>query len=106
MRNSPATRVKLLAIVADAQKKDFMDLELATTVDWRQSFVKATYLLEGDRPLVVECFEIIQPIQAAIQAAHTPNVAAAVQRLTGNGGSYSSSFSMAGHVFNQTYKLF
>ena len=58
---SPDTRAKLLAIVTDAQKKTFMDLELATTVDWGQSFIKATYLLEGDGP---ECFEIIQKVQA------------------------------------------
>jgi len=36
--------------------------------------------------LVVECFEIIQTVQAAIQAAHTPNVATVAQRLIGNGG--------------------
>lgn len=73
---SPATRAKLLAIVANAQKKAFMELELAATVDWGQLFVKATYLLEGDGPLAVECFEIIKTVQAAIQAAHTPNVVA------------------------------
>ena len=39
---------------------------------WEQSFVKATYLLEGDGP---ECFEMIQTVKAAIQAAHTPNMA-------------------------------
>ena len=54
---------------------------------WGQSFVKVTYLLEGDGPLVVEWFEIIQTVQAAIQAAHTPNVATVAQRLTGTGGS-------------------
>ena len=37
--------------------------------------------------MVVECFEIIQTVQAAIQAAHTPNVATVAQRLTGTGGS-------------------
>ena len=51
---------------------------------WGQSFVKATYLQEGDGP---ECFEIIQIVQVAIQAAHTPNVPAVAQRLTGTGGS-------------------
>ena len=54
---------------------------------WGQSFVKVTYFLEGDGPLVVDCFEIIQTVQAAIQAAHTSNVAVVAQRLTGTGGS-------------------
>ena len=56
---SPAIGAKLLAIVADAQEKAFIELKLAATVDWGQSFINATYLLEGDGPLVVERFEII-----------------------------------------------
>ena len=56
---SSATRAQLLGIVARAQKKPFMEIELAVTVDWEQLFVKATCLLEGVGPLVVEWFEII-----------------------------------------------
>ena len=50
---SPSAGAKLLAIVANARKKTFLELELAATVDWGQLFVNATYLLEGDGPLVV-----------------------------------------------------
>lgn len=34
----------------------------------------------------MECFEIVNTVQAAIQAAHTPNVRAVACRLAGSGG--------------------
>ena len=59
-------------------KINFHGFELGSCVNLgtviRQSHLYI-YLLEGDGPLVVESFEIIQTVQAAIQAAHTSNVA-------------------------------
>lgn len=66
----PATRAKLLAIVANAQKKAFMERELAATVDLVHSSKPPTYWREMGHSMV-ECFEIIQTVQAAIQSAHT-----------------------------------
>lgn len=45
---SPVTKSKLLAFFTDAQKRAFLEIELAAVVDWGQPFVKATYSLEGD----------------------------------------------------------
>jgi hypothetical protein len=70
----PATRQKLLGIVTDPQRNILLHIELAAVVDCGEPFVKATYTLEGDGPLVLECFEIISTIQAAIHAGHMPNV--------------------------------
>ena len=35
-------------------------LSSSLTVDWGEPFVKATYFLEGDGPLALECYEAIQ----------------------------------------------
>ena len=47
-----------------------------------RSFVKATYDLEGDRPLVVEWFDTIETVKVAIQTFHTPNLNAIVKNLS------------------------
>ena len=78
----PATRQKLLGIVTDPQRNVLLQIELAAVVDCGEPFVKATYTLEGDGPLVLECFEIISTIQAAIHAGHMPNVRAVVENLS------------------------
>ena len=62
---SPTTRQKLLGTLTDPQKYALLQIELAT-VD--EQFVKATYILEDDGALALECYEIISTIQAAIHA--------------------------------------
>ena len=73
---SNATRTKLLSFFTDVQKKAMLQLELAAVTYWGQPFVKATYSLEGDGPLAVECYEIIETVRSVIQVSHTPNVQA------------------------------
>ena len=80
---SPTTRVKLLALITDPNKKALFEIELAV-VDWGAPFVKATYTLEGDGALAVVCYEIVDTVRAAIHAAHTPNVRAIARKLVGS----------------------
>jgi len=51
-----------------------LKLELAALVDVGKVFVKATYILEGDGPLVFSCFETLQGVCNPCQNAHLPNV--------------------------------
>lgn len=54
-----------------------LKLELAALVDVGEVFVEATYIFEGDGPLVLSCFETLQGICNACQIVHLPNVHAA-----------------------------
>ena len=80
----PATRSKLLAFFSDQQKLALLKLEMATLVDWGQPFVSATYYLEGEGPLALDCYETIEKVAASIHTAHTPNVNAIARQLTGS----------------------
>ena len=79
---SNAACTKLLDILRDFEKKAKLQIELAVVIDCGRSFVKATYDLEGDGPLVVECFDTIETVKAAIQTFHTPNLNAIVKRIS------------------------
>ena len=60
-----------------------MQVKLAAIVDWGEPFVKATYKLEGDGALALQCYGVINTIRASIHAANTPNVLAVAERLSG-----------------------
>ena len=90
---APANRGKILAILDDPQKYSCLQVELAVVIDVGEHFVKATYSLEGDGPLVFSCFEVLSAVNASIHAAHMPNTQAVVQRLiraTGRGSTISA----------------
>ena len=55
---APATRHKLLQFLQDPQKKAFLEVELVIIVDAGMPFVQATYKLEGDGHLALECYEV------------------------------------------------
>ena len=57
---SPSYRRKLLAILHDPEMKSFLEVELAVVIDVGEQFVKGTYQLEGDGPLVFSCFEVLR----------------------------------------------
>ena len=59
---APATRHKLLQFLQDPQKKAFLEVELAIIVDAGMPFVQATYKLEGDGHLALECNEVKEMI--------------------------------------------
>ena len=55
-------------------KKCVLQLELAAIVDAGESLVKATYILEGDGPMVFTAYELINTILLSIHTAHFPNL--------------------------------
>lgn len=73
---------KLLTVLQDPTNSKLLQLELAATVDAGEPFVKATYRLEGDGPLALECYEVVTMVQAAIHSGHYPNVTALAQRFS------------------------
>ena len=79
----PATRPRLLSLLADPQKRALLQLEIAATIDWGEPFVKACYHLEGDGALAVECYNVVERVSAAVHTANTPNVQAIAQQLSG-----------------------
>ena len=83
---SPATTAKLMQLLGDTQKYTYLQLELAAVVDCGEKFVKATYDLEGDGPLVLRYYEVLSILNASIHTSHFPNVKAVAEKLV-NGGS-------------------
>jgi hypothetical protein len=82
---SPATTAKLMQLLSETQKYSYLQLELAAVVDCGERFVKATYDLEGDGPLVLRCYEVLSILNASIHTAHFPNVTAVAEKLVGGG---------------------
>lgn len=82
-RGSPVGCGKLLQIVTDQQKLAYHKVELVVIVDAGEAFVKETYCLEGDGPIVLTCFEILSTLAASIQTQHYPNLQAMAHVLSG-----------------------
>ena len=57
-------------------------MELAAVVDYGEPFVKATYSLEGDGPLVLSCYEMVQEVVASIKVENVPNLQAVIVQLS------------------------
>ena len=79
---APSTRAKLLTFFDEPRKKVYLQLELATLVDAALPFVQATYKLEGDGPLLFDCYDTISSLTTAMQVEHYPNVEAVAQRIS------------------------
>ena len=77
----PALRPKLLEMVTNVQSLAHLKLELAAMIDVGEHFVKSTYTLEGDGPLVLICYGEIKKLRAVIQTGHYPNVNAVAADL-------------------------
>ena len=71
--------------VSSRATEAFLEVELAIIIDARMPFVQATYKLEGDGHLALECYEVISSLTAAVNMArpHYPNLKAVVKRLSG-----------------------
>ena len=78
---SPKTMDHLRVILADPDRSKHLELELAALIDVGQHFVKATYRLEGDGPLVFSTFRSLQELLTACNVAHHPNIQAVAQKL-------------------------
>ena len=59
-----------------------LKLELAATIDVGEHFVKATYFLEGDGPLVFACYEKLSAVSQLCQAPCFLNVRAIVTAIS------------------------
>ena len=93
---APATRTKLLSFFSEPSKKANLQIELAAIVDYVEPFVKATYTLEGDGPLALECYEIIECLSTSVELAHAPNVEAVAQTVSR--GSYTTKQKLLNHA--------
>ena len=69
----PATSTKLLQVLDDPAKTRKLKIEIATTVDAMEPFVKATYKLEGDGPLSLEAYQQHSILLAFVSTQHYPN---------------------------------
>ena len=58
----PQLPPQLQAILSDPQRLMSLKLELAATIDVGEHFVKATYFLEGDGPLIFACYEKLSAV--------------------------------------------
>ena len=57
-------------------------MELAISVDAGEAFVKSTYVLEGDGPLVLRAYDEVTKVSAAIATAHYPNTEAIARQIS------------------------
>ena len=71
----PATSTKLLQVLDDPAKTRKLKIEIATTVDAMEPFIKATYKLEGDSPLSLKAYQQLSILFASVSTQHYPNVA-------------------------------
>ena len=78
---SSSTRAKLAEYFADSRKLECLKVEFAAIVDARKSFVQATYKLEGDGPIVFQCYEIISALSTTVVMENYPNVQAVVKSI-------------------------
>ena len=76
------TKIRLQEILSDPAKNRKLQIELAITVDVGEAFVKATYRLEGNGPLVFTAYEEISTLQAAISVMHYYNMNAVARKLS------------------------
>ena len=79
---APAYKRRVLAILNGPQNKSRLQVELAVVIDVGEQFVKATYSLEGDGPLVFTCFEVLSAVDASIHTSHLPNTSAVIEHLS------------------------
>ena len=75
------TRSKLLEYFATPQMRHSLKVELAAVIDAGKSFVQATYKLEGDGPIAIECYETISSLSVSARMETYPNVQAVVKSI-------------------------
>ena len=74
-----ATSTKLLHVLDDSVKSRKLKIEIATTVDAMEPFVKAMYKLEGDSALSLVAYQQLSMLYASVSNQHYPNVVAVVK---------------------------
>jgi len=89
---APATKLKLLNIMNNPNLKSQLMVEFAIAVDAGEPFVKPTYFLEGDGPLVFSCYERILALKATVASAYYPNTDAVISSLTNGNATQLAQF--------------
>ena len=77
----PSLRPKLLDLLHSIPGLGQLKMELAAVIDIGEQFFKATYNLEGDGALMVNCYEEISKLRALIHSGYHPNIEAVAQSL-------------------------
>ena len=98
----PASILKLLEILNDPHKSCHLCMELAVTIDVGEPFVKATYRLESDGPLV---FSVMRKF-VTIRNEHYPNVFAVARKLTTASNSINNAFYNQLVTYSMAYTYF
>ena len=75
------TRARLLEYFDNPVKLQSLKVKLAAIVDAGKPFVEATYKLESDGPVVLECFDIISSLSITTKMEHYPNLHAVVESI-------------------------
>lgn len=70
-------------MLANAQTKLLLQIELAAVVDAGKPMVESTYILEGDGTLAWQCYEQLLIIQNSIHGANLPNLTALSREVSG-----------------------
>ena len=73
---APATKEKLLDLLSHPQKRLLLKMEFAVVIDAGRPLVEATYMLEGDGPLLFKCYEELSKVSASFSKAYYPNTKA------------------------------
>ena len=101
------TTKKLLAIIDDLPSLRKLKIELAVTIDAMEPFVKATYELEGNGPLVLYAYRRLSSLYAHITLAHHPNVLAVAKDLAqGNAARETQLINYANTCYPPAYSYF
>ena len=72
----PHSKAKIQDIPSDDPANRKLQMEPAITIDAGESFVKSTYVLEGDGAFAFRAFEEISKLRAVISTTYYPNVIA------------------------------
>ena len=78
----PQILLQLQEILSNPQQHMLLKLDLAATIDVGKHFVKTTYFLEGDGPLIFSRYEKLSAVDQGCQAPHYPNVHAIATAIT------------------------
>lgn len=78
---APKLRERLLPFFEGDQQRE-LQLEMAIVLDVGEPFVQATYKLEGDGPLVLTCYKVLQRVATAVSPGHHPNTDSVIQSIS------------------------
>ena len=74
-------RKKFAAIFEDVMTLGKLKIEIAVAVDRLDPSVRASYTLEGDGPLVLHCYDLINMLQCSVVTTHYPSTNAIAESL-------------------------